>query len=184
MGSWSAVISGYAHNNCGEKALSHFFEMQRARMTANQPIIVTVLKACCDLVDVKLGMQLHTHIIKFIIELDICLASALLTMYAQCGMIEHAFQVFHNILEKDVLWTTMIAGYARNEHYDEALEHFCKMKRARIKPDQFTFASVLSSCASLGAVEHGKGIHSCILKRNFESDLSIGNTLVTLYAKC
>ena len=60
-------------------------------------------------------------------------------MYAQCGMIEDAFQVFHNILEKDVLWTTMIAGYAKNEHYDEALELFCKMKRACIKPDQFTF---------------------------------------------
>jgi pentatricopeptide repeat protein len=185
MGSWSAVISGYAHNNCGEKALSHFCEMQRAGMTANQPIIVTVLKACCDLVDVKLGMQLHTHIIKVIIEPDICLASALVTMYDQCGMIEDAFQVFHNILEKDVvLWTTMIAGYAKNEHYDEALELFCKMKRARIKPDQFTFASVLSSCASLGDLEHGKGIHACILKRKFESDLSIGNTLVTLYAKC
>ena len=58
------------------------------------------------------------------------------------------------------------------------------MKRARINPDQFTFASVLSSSASLGALEHGKGIHACILKRKFESDLSIGNNLVTLYAKC
>ena len=154
-------------------------------MTANQPIIVIVLKACCDLVDVKLGMQLHTHIIKVIIEPDICLASVLVTMYDQCGMIEDVFQVFHNMLKKDVvLWTTMIAGYAKNEHYDESLELFCKMKRSRIKPDQLTFSSVLSSCASLGAPEHGKGIHACILKRKFESDLSIGNTLVTLYAKC
>ena len=56
MGSWSAVISRYDHNNCGEKGLSHFCEMQRAGMTANLSIIVTVLKACCDLVDVKLGM--------------------------------------------------------------------------------------------------------------------------------
>ena len=28
MGSCSTVISGYAHNNCGEKALSHFCEMK------------------------------------------------------------------------------------------------------------------------------------------------------------
>ena len=56
MGSWSAVISGYAHNNCDEKGISHFFEMQRAGMTINQSIIMIVLKACCDLVDVKSGM--------------------------------------------------------------------------------------------------------------------------------
>jgi pentatricopeptide repeat protein len=146
---------------------------------------VTILKACCDLVDVKLGMHLHTHIIKVIIKPDICLASALITMYAQCGMIEDAFQVFHNILEKYVvLWTTMIAGYETNEHYDEALELSCKMTRDHRKPDKFLFSSVLSSCESLGALEHGKGIHACILKRKFESDLSIWNTLVTLYAKC
>ena len=70
----------------------------------------------------------------------------------------------------------MIAGYAKNEHYDEPLELFCKMTRARINHDQFMFASVLSECASLGALEHGKGIHACILKRIFESNLSIGNT--------
>lgn len=83
-----------------------------------------------------------------------------------------------------IFWDYSRLGYAKNEHYDEALELFCKMTRAHIKPDQFTFASVLSACASLGALEHGKGIHACILKRKFESDLSIGNTLVTLYAKC
>jgi pentatricopeptide repeat protein len=87
MGSWFAVVSGYAHNNCGEKALSHFCEMQRVGMTANQSIIVTFLKACSNLVDVKLGMHRHTHIIKVIIEPNIFLASALVTMYAQCVMI-------------------------------------------------------------------------------------------------
>jgi pentatricopeptide repeat protein len=95
-------------------------------------------------------------------------------MYAQCGMIEDAIQVFHNMLEKDVvLWTTLILGYAKNEHYDEAVELFCKMKRDRINPNQFTFSSMLSACASLAALEHGKGIHTCIFKRKFESYLSI-----------
>jgi pentatricopeptide repeat protein len=75
-----------------------------------------------------------------------------------------------------IFWDYSRLGYAKNEHYDEALEIFCKMTRARINPDQFMFASVLSACASLVALEHGKGIHACILKRKFESDLSIGNT--------
>jgi pentatricopeptide repeat protein len=80
----------------------------------------------------------------------------------------------------------MVVGYAKNEHYDEALELFCKMTRACINPDQFTFSSVLSACAcaSLGDMKHGKGIHAYIFKSKFESYLSIGNNLVTLYTKC
>ncbi|KAJ7540609.1 hypothetical protein O6H91_10G022800 [Diphasiastrum complanatum] len=78
----------------------------------------------------------------------------------------------------------MIAGYAQNGLGKEALGLYEQMKQEVVQPDNVTFVLLLKACGSLEALEQGKQLHSDIIKRGFQSDVIVGNTLVDMYAKC
>lgn len=61
---------------------------------------------------------------------------------------------------------------------------FFQMQIGGMDKDQFTYTSVLSASANLVAVEQGKQVHAHIIKTGYESNVSVGNTLVDMYAKC
>lgn len=54
---------------------------------------------------------------------------------------------------------------------------------ADIEPNEFTFATVLTSCANDSGFQLGKQIHSLIIKSNFESHIYVGSSLLDMYAK-
>ena len=53
-----------------------------------------------------------------------------------------------------------------------------------VKPDHFTYATVLDTCANLATIEFGKQIHGQIIKQEMLEDEYISSTLVDMYAKC
>ena len=53
-----------------------------------------------------------------------------------------------------------------------------------MKLDQFTSVSVVSSCASLADLKQNMQFHAYTIGTGFESHVSMGNGLVTMYARC
>ena len=53
----------------------------------------------------------------------------------------------------------------------------------QVKPNQFSFSSILSACATLATLEKGKMFHAHMIKTGFDTDVSIANALVTMYTK-
>ena len=53
-----------------------------------------------------------------------------------------------------------------------------------VRPDKITIASVLSACASLGALDHGNWVYSYLKRSGLEFDMVIGTALVDMYGKC
>jgi pentatricopeptide repeat protein len=105
--------------------------------------------------------------------------------YAKYGDISKARKLFDEMPERSVAsWTAMMAGYAQLEHADEAFELFRRLQYGCIKPDQFTYACVLSICASLVVLEQGKQVHARSIRSGFEPYVSVGNGLLTMYSKC
>lgn len=51
------------------------------------------------------------------------------------------------------------------------------------EPNEFTFATVLTSCIGASGFELGKQIHSLIVKTNYESHIYVGSSLLDMYAK-
>ncbi|KAJ7540626.1 hypothetical protein O6H91_10G023400 [Diphasiastrum complanatum] len=106
-------------------------------------------------------------------------------MYAKCGCTQDARELFNNMSDRDVVsWNAMIAGYAQNGLGKEALALYEQMKQEGVQPDNVTFVLLLKACASLEVLEQGKRLHSDIIKRGFQLDVIVGNTLVDMYAKC
>eukprot|EP01018_Ginkgo_biloba_P029573 Gb_20749 [translate_table: standard] len=182
--SWNAMIAGYVQDERCKEALEFLCQMQRAGMKPNQFTFSNSLRACASIADLGHGNCVHAQIIKFSLESDVFVGSALVDMYAKCGSIVDACIVFDKMPTHDaVSWTAMIAGYAQFEDGEEALKLFFQMPSVGLKPNQFTFAIVLNTSASLAALEQGKRIHAYIMKSGFESDVFVGSALVDMYAK-
>eukprot|EP01018_Ginkgo_biloba_P030031 Gb_09793 [translate_table: standard] len=182
---WNIAIAGYASLGYGTEAFQLFRKMQREGVKSAQFVCASVLSACTGGATIEQGEQVHTHIIKTGIELDIFVASTLLHMYAKCGLLEYARHVFDKMPERNVVsWTAMIVGYVQQGYAEDAFQLYKQMQRAAISPNHKSFTTLLSACACLEAVGQGKQVHAHIIKTGFESSVSVGNALVTLYAKC
>eukprot|EP01018_Ginkgo_biloba_P038447 Gb_32439 [translate_table: standard] len=183
--SWNAMIAAYARHERGEEALKLFLQMQHAGTKPNQFTFSNVLSICAGFPALEWSKQLHGYIVRTGFESNVFVGNALVDMYAKCGSIEDAYQVFNNMPEQDVVsWNAMIGAYAQNGDGVEALKLFCEVEWTDVKPDKFMFASVLSACASLAALEHGKHIHGSIIRTGFGLDAFVSSTLVDMYAKC
>lgn len=88
----------------------------------------------------------------------------------------------------DVVWNAMISGYVQSGMVSEAFELFREMLSKQIPLDEFTYTSVLSACANAGLLLHGKAVHAHVVRSgpdfDPESALPVKNVLVTLYSKC
>eukprot|EP01018_Ginkgo_biloba_P003629 Gb_16327 [translate_table: standard] len=182
---WNAMIAGYIQNGHVRESLMLFNQMRQANAKPNSLTMVNLLWVCTLLGAVQQGNRIHNYIIKCGFESDIVVETALIDMYAKCGSIEIARQLFARMSRRNVVsWSAMIAGYAQNGLANDALILFHQMQQAGVKPNSVTMVSVLSACAYLAALQQGKWIHAYIVKSGFESDVSVGNSLVDMYAKC
>ncbi|GLJ37226.1 hypothetical protein SUGI_0755050 [Cryptomeria japonica] len=66
----------------------------------------------------------------------------------------------------------------------KALFQFRQMQLTGVAPDSITMVSLLSACGHLRNLQQGKCVHNYIIVSGFESDVSIGNSLISMYAKC
>eukprot|EP01018_Ginkgo_biloba_P036667 Gb_31697 [translate_table: standard] len=183
--SWTAMIAGYSQNGHDDEALNLFHQMQQAGIKPDSVAISCVLSACAHLAALKQGKEIHGYIIRSRFELQCAVGSALVAMYAGCGFIEDARQVFEKMLQRDVVsWNAMIAGYAQNGHGDHAFKLFRHMQIAGVKPNQVTMASVLPACARLAVLQQGKEIHDYIIRSGYDSGVFVLNALIDMYVKC
>ncbi|KAH9313683.1 hypothetical protein KI387_022310, partial [Taxus chinensis] len=154
--SWTAMSAGYTHNGDGEEALKLFREMQQTGLKPNQFTFTSVFSAISTLTSLDQGKELHAYITRIGFELDVAVGNALITMYSKCGSINYAYEVFHQMPQRDMLsWNAMVAGYAQHGYGKKALQLFEQMQRADMKPNHITFVGVLSACSHSGLVNEG-----------------------------
>eukprot|EP01018_Ginkgo_biloba_P018799 Gb_11545 [translate_table: standard] len=182
---WTAMIRGYVSNGFCEEAVKLYRQIQMSGIQPDKFVFTSVIKACTVLSSLQEGMEIHGDIVRTGFEYDIIVGNSLLAMYAKCGAIEIARQIFDKMPARDVVsWSTMISGSVQNGRANEALILFNEMQLQGIKSDSVTITSLLPACAHLLALQQGKRIHGYILRNGFESDVIVGTALIDMYAKC
>ncbi|KAK9055286.1 hypothetical protein SSX86_026368 [Deinandra increscens subsp. villosa] len=154
--SWTAMVSGYTRNGSNTDALQMFHMMQQAGVKPDWISLLSVLPVCTQLGALELGKWIHFYAEKngFLQKTSLC--NALIEMYAKSGNINQAWQVFDNMLEKDVIsWSTMVCGLASHGKAREAIRLFKEMQKTTTKPNEITFVGLLSACAHAGFLEDG-----------------------------
>ncbi|XP_015571628.2 pentatricopeptide repeat-containing protein At3g24000, mitochondrial [Ricinus communis] len=182
--SWNALLNGYAQRGDGKSVLKLFCRMLECEMNFTNYTLSTVLKGCANSGNLREGKALHSLSIRRAYELDEFLGCNLVDMYSKCGMAYEALKVFNMIEEPDIVaWSAIITGLDQQGHSQEAAELFHLMRQKGVRPNQFSFASVISAATNVGDLYLGQSIHCCICKYGYESDNSVGNALITMYMK-
>ncbi|KAG8387341.1 hypothetical protein BUALT_Bualt02G0011400 [Buddleja alternifolia] len=155
--SWSSMIAAYVGCNRDSDALRVFKAMNNANEKPNLVTFVSLLSACTNLLNIRLGKSIHSYILINGIEMHVGLGTALLNMYAKSGHLNEAFYVFNNITEKNLQsWTVMISCLADFGHAEEAISLFTKMEKIGLRPDSVSFSAILSACSHRGLVHKGQ----------------------------
>ncbi|XP_022727121.1 putative pentatricopeptide repeat-containing protein At5g13230, mitochondrial isoform X2 [Durio zibethinus] len=185
MVTWTGMVACYAENHFFEEALEIFSRMRLVGFKPNNFTFAGVFKACIGLQAFNVARGVHGCVLKTRYEHDIYVGVALLELYTKCGNIVNAQLVFEEIPKKDVIpWSFMISRFAQSGRSEEAINLFCRMRQALVVPNQFTFASALQACATMGDLDLGKQMHGLVLKVGLDVDVFVSNALMDVYAKC
>ncbi|KAJ0566452.1 putative tetratricopeptide-like helical domain superfamily, DYW domain-containing protein [Helianthus annuus] len=185
MVSWTGMITCYADNGYFKDAFCFFSQMRMLGFNPNNFTLASLFKACLGLEEIEVGKSVHACVIKTCYETDPYVSVSLLDLYTKSSDIEAARRVFEEIPKKDVIpWSFMIARYSQSDRCEEAVRLFCRMRRESAVPNQFTFASVLQACATMGNLTLGKQIHCHVQKVGLDLFVHVSNALMDVYAKC
>ena len=145
---WSAMIAAYTQQDQAEDAINLFHEMNQESIIPDDRTYSSILTACASLVNLKLGKEIVDEISKRNIKWTIELETSLLNMYAKCGCLQEARQLFDKMRKQGnknvITWNAMIAGYAQFGNAQEALDLFDEMKLENMKPNDITFINLLT----------------------------------------
>ncbi|KAH7298299.1 hypothetical protein KP509_25G036300 [Ceratopteris richardii] len=184
---WNALISGYAQQGHGFEALGCFEQMKGQKgVFPDEITFACSLKACGIVKDVGKGEAIHSEVDKEgLVKGSQLVGNALIDMYAKCGSLVKAQQVFDSLPIQDLVsWNALISGYVQNERGEDALSCFEQMLQKELSPNAVTFACVLKACGSIGGRFRGQEIHCMIEKTGFlRKDQLVCNALIDMYGK-
>lgn len=182
---WNAMIAGYAQCGKSREALNLFHLMQMEGVRVNEVSMVSVLSACSHLGALDQGRWAHAYIERNKLRMTVTLGTALIDMYAKCGNMNKAMEVFWGMKEKNVYtWSSALGGLAMNGFGEKCLELFCLMNKEGVHPNEVTFVSVLRGCTVVGLVEEGRQ-HFDSMKKLYgiEPQLEHYGCIVDLYGR-
>ncbi|KAH7387961.1 hypothetical protein KP509_16G050700 [Ceratopteris richardii] len=145
---WTSLMVGHTENGQDEEALECFSKMQADNIQPNTVTFLCSLKACGNVVAIDKGIEIHAEIERQgLLERDPAVGTALVDMYAKCGLLEIVHQVFHRLPFRDgICWTALMTAYAQVGEAANVLFLFDKMLSEGIKPNMVTFVVLLSVC--------------------------------------
>ncbi|KAH7353034.1 hypothetical protein KP509_19G076100 [Ceratopteris richardii] len=156
--SWTALIAGYSLYGYNEEAIDCYEKMKQDGSSPDDVTFACVLKACGSIGAFEKGEEVHAEIAREGLLGKFCLiGNALVDMYAKCGALARAQEVFDKLpIQDKVCWTALIAGFCQHGYFRKALHLFNRMKEKALSPDALTLTCILKACGSLGATEKGK----------------------------
>ncbi|KAL6500926.1 putative pentatricopeptide repeat-containing protein [Orobanche hederae] len=163
--SWNVMIAMYANNSMSSEAVGLYSQMEANGLLPDSVTIASVLPACGDLSAISLGKSIHEYIEMKKLRPNLSVENALIDMYAKCGCLLDARNVFDEMPMKDVIsWTSMMSAYGRSGKGREAIELFSRMLDLGIIPDSIAFVSILSACSHAGLLEEGENFYKLMTK--------------------
>lgn len=130
---------------------------------------------------------LHKQAISFGLQNNVLLCKKLINLYISRGAYRSASWVFRCIENPSdiTLWNGLMSAYAKNSMFSDALSLFANLLHfPNLKPNEFTFPSLLKACGGMRRVGDGEKIQTHLIKTGFLSDVVIASSLMSVYAKC
>ncbi|KAI3888858.1 hypothetical protein MKX03_036042 [Papaver bracteatum] len=155
--SWNVMIAVYVNNSMPNEALELYSQMEVDGIEPNAVTIASILPACGDLSAFMQGKKIHEYVVRKQLAPNLVLENALIDMYAKCGSLVEAREIFDQMRNRDIVtWTSLISAYGMSGQGRDAVDLFSKMLNSGLIPDQIAFVSVLSACSHSGLLTEGR----------------------------
>ncbi|KAG1365712.1 pentatricopeptide repeat-containing protein [Cocos nucifera] len=162
-----------------------FLELHKRGNSMDVSIFSSIMSICASTGALDRGVQLHALLVKRGYDMSIRIGSSLISLYSKCRQLANAFQVFQMMpVRNTVSWTAIIAGYAQHWQIETCLYLFVLMRQSTSKPNDVTFASLLSACTSGGYLGLGRSLHCLEIRMGFDLYVHVSNALISMYSKC
>ncbi|XP_068643829.1 pentatricopeptide repeat-containing protein At4g13650-like [Aristolochia californica] len=184
---WNSMIMGYAQmEEYAPACISLFRELiLTAGVKPDGCTFIAVLKSCRSKLDLGTGRMIHGQAVKSVHGSETSVGNAIINLYSKCGAIYESDRAFETMYRRDeVSWSTIIGAFEQNGLELEALRRCREMAVAGFGPTQFSFASCISACSGLAALDVGRQFHSLMIKAGFGGEVYVGSSVVDMYAKC
>ncbi|KAJ7974103.1 Pentatricopeptide repeat-containing protein [Quillaja saponaria] len=154
---WNVMIAVYMKNSMPGEAVDIFLQMEKCGIDPDAITLASVLPACGDLSALLLGRRIHELVEMTKLRPNLLLENALIDMYARCGCLREAREVFNRMKFRDVAsWTSLISAYGMTGEGHNAVALFEKMLDSGLCPDSIAFVAILSACSHSGLLDEGK----------------------------
>ena len=161
---WNVLITGYTQHGLADEAIKCFTKMKDEGVCPNAVTYISILKACALVGSLQIGERIHAEVRKKgLLQKEVVLGTALVDMYAKCGVLGEAHKAFDMLPVQNVAsWTALMTAYAQSGKAGRVLELFTQLISRGITPDLVTILVVLSACNHAGLVDEGQIIFDAI----------------------
>ncbi|MCO5580387.1 hypothetical protein L7F22_034253 [Adiantum nelumboides] len=149
----------------------------------------------------QIGQALHSDAQELGFVSHPFVGTALLCMFAKCGAIAEAENLFTALSVREVVsWNALLSAYVEQGEGIKALQLYRQMQGVGPSSSQLTLTMALQACSLLAQGENaisqkgqavkvrsldlGKALHADARKEGYASELVVGNTLMSMYGKC
>ncbi|KAL6998266.1 hypothetical protein U1Q18_008392 [Sarracenia purpurea var. burkii] len=165
---WNSMIAGYSQEGYYEDCKRLYREMLGLEgLLPNGVTVLSVLQACAQSNDLVFGMEVHQFIIANDIEMDLSLCNSIVALYAKCGSLDYARELFEKMSEKDeITYGAIISGYMLHGFVDPALDLFREMKSVGLSTWNAVIAGMVQNNRHNGVLELFREMQLFNLKPN------------------
>ncbi|KAI3747572.1 hypothetical protein L6452_10071 [Arctium lappa] len=149
---------------------------------------VKLLRYLAQTKNLKLGKVIHARLIVSdqVYGDNVHETNSLVNLYSKCVELESAHHVFDKMNIRNVAsWSALMAGLFQKGFAFEVLRLFKSMVSEDddlCQPNEYIFATVLSSCSNVGYLLLGRQCHGYVLKSGLVFHQYVKNALVRLYS--
>ena len=125
---WNTMMQAFVEKNEAVRAFSLYKHMLESNYLPNNFTFSFVIRACIDVFNLQMGLCFHGQVVKFGWESYDFVQNGLIHLYANCGFMDLARNMFDMSIKRDVVtWTCLISGYLNSGQVLIARELFDRM---------------------------------------------------------
>lgn len=150
------MISNFNCQGWNHEAAKLYSQMTYMGGKPNVYILTALVRVATSIGDGHFGKSVHATILKNGFHACNFISNTLVTMYLGMGSTEDGFCVFNTIKKPDLVsWNSLLSGFYGDSMFEEGFRSFKHILATGLRPDVYTFVSVLRCCTCTFVVKYG-----------------------------
>ncbi|KAI4356884.1 hypothetical protein L6164_000867 [Bauhinia variegata] len=174
---WTSLIRASVFRDLFGYSIYLYVKMHQAGVPPSAFTFSSVLNACGRIPAIFEGKQIHSRVVQSGLFGNKVIQTATLDMYAKCGCITDARDVFDRMFDRDLIaWTAMIRGYTKLGMMVDAKLLFDSMEER----NSVSWTTLIAGYANMGDMKAARELYDVMLEKNAVTRVA----MIAGYGKC